>query len=811
MPNAAGSVNINLSMNSATFTAGVKNAQAQLDAFSGKAKGAGRATVTSMQAASGAIREMNGNFASNTRAVEKFITLIPGVGSVLRAAFPLIGGLAFGSMLVEMGTKVAQFIKTANEMPKSITLGFGALNLSQKTATDELILSTDKAQSALDKMNHKPGTNGAKLAMDEAAVAADKLAASIEKSNASLNELLSKNHLSGWAILLNKQGTADREGTAKYFGQQSDSSAYDLANATTQQQTDTAKKALQDTQNAQLAEARSDLAKRQSISKEGGSSNDGANIAIDKGVITTILNQRKQAAAEISAAKTNADKQAAEDAKAESEQAKKAAHDRVEAMQVGLDSLKLQQGMSLNAVYDYWEGMKANEAAGGTAYNDIVKKQTQVAVEAATKAHETIVKAIADQKLDSVHDSTTGMGIIDTSNRNRAGLNQRTLTEQNDDAKDSNQLFMDSSSNSAREAEAKLATADMTRYAKAVELAAIHAAELKAALTGLGANVDIAQRTSDQANSNGNPDEIRQANKGLTQAQTAYANAQRQGQIQYGVDKQNINPDATSGLVGATNALDEFVNSTRDAAKSVGEFTTSTISGFNDVLLRTLTTRHTGMQTHEAFANYGAGLFRSVSGMALQKAEGSALGAFGLGGAKTLGASAATAMWVKSADSVAHGAASAASGISGFVQRLFGGGKGPGQSGLSSALSIAGRASAGDSANGGIGTIASSLTSLIPMFADGSPGSISGPAIVGERGPELFIPQGKGNVIPSNKMSQAGQSSGNTIHVDARGSNDPAQTTAAINRAFSVFSPHIINAAVSAVSDRSMRLPSSSR
>jgi hypothetical protein len=99
MPNAAGSVNINLSMNAVTFTQGIKSAQAELDKFAGKSKAAGHSTVSSMQAASASIREMNGNFANNTRAVERFITTIPGVGNVLKAAFPIVGGLAFGAMI----------------------------------------------------------------------------------------------------------------------------------------------------------------------------------------------------------------------------------------------------------------------------------------------------------------------------------------------------------------------------------------------------------------------------------------------------------------------------------------------------------------------------------------------------------------------------------------------------------------------------------------------------------------------------------------------------------------------------------------
>ena len=46
----------------------------------------------------------------------------------------------------------------------------------------------------------------------------------------------------------------------------------------------------------------------------------------------------------------------------------------------------------------------------------------------------------------------------------------------------------------------------------------------------------------------------------------------------------------------------------------------------------------------------------------------------------------------------------------------------------------------------------SSLASApYPAFADG--GSISGPSIVGERGPELFVPNTSGTIIPNNQLS----------------------------------------------------------
>lgn len=52
--------------------------------------------------------------------------------------------------------------------------------------------------------------------------------------------------------------------------------------------------------------------------------------------------------------------------------------------------------------------------------------------------------------------------------------------------------------------------------------------------------------------------------------------------------------------------------------------------------------------------------------------------------------------------------------------------------------------------------------SMIPMKAEG--GAIDGPAIVGEKGPELFIPKSAGTIIPNNRMPQAMASSNQTVN-----------------------------------------------
>lgn len=55
--------------------------------------------------------------------------------------------------------------------------------------------------------------------------------------------------------------------------------------------------------------------------------------------------------------------------------------------------------------------------------------------------------------------------------------------------------------------------------------------------------------------------------------------------------------------------------------------------------------------------------------------------------------------------------------------------------------------------------------------ADGGPVSASSPYIVGERGPELFVPSSNGTVIPNHAISSRG-SAGNVYQIDARGTDE---------------------------------------
>lgn len=71
-------------------------------------------------------------------------------------------------------------------------------------------------------------------------------------------------------------------------------------------------------------------------------------------------------------------------------------------------------------------------------------------------------------------------------------------------------------------------------------------------------------------------------------------------------------------------------------------------------------------------------------------------------------------------------------------------------------------------------------------------GSVQGskPYIVGERGPELFVPSRSGSIVPNGKLG-----GGMTINVDARGSADPAAVRAQVEMGIAQAAPYIIAAA----------------
>jgi len=64
------------------------------------------------------------------------------------------------------------------------------------------------------------------------------------------------------------------------------------------------------------------------------------------------------------------------------------------------------------------------------------------------------------------------------------------------------------------------------------------------------------------------------------------------------------------------------------------------------------------------------------------------------------------------------------------------------------------------------------------LFADGGRPPVNRPSIVGEKGPELFVPRSSGNIIPNNKLG-GGNTNNIVVNVDASGSDVQGDDAAA--------------------------------
>ena len=106
------------------------------------------------------------------------------------------------------------------------------------------------------------------------------------------------------------------------------------------------------------------------------------------------------------------------------------------------------------------------------------------------------------------------------------------------------------------------------------------------------------------------------------------------------------------------------------------------------------------------------------------------------------------------------------------------------------------------------GGFGSSTGNYLPGIARARGGSVAknSPYMVGEQGPELFIPGGSGTIIPNRNLSSNGGGGNFNISVDARGASDPAAVRAQVQQGILEAAPAII-AAAEARTISSMRRP----
>src|SRR5581483_3428511 len=189
-----------------TFSAGSATFRRDVDQNTAKIRQFGAHTTSSMAASSAAIRTLEGNFDHNLRAVERFLGTTLKLGPVLQAAFPIVGGVAFAGLLVDIGEKVVKFVRDIQTAPEKIRGAFRELNAPLRLTNDELDLANSRLEADIAKLEGKR-QNTLAIALNEAKVAADKLADSLDKDLGALHKLLDEQQASWYQRLLTGEGS----------------------------------------------------------------------------------------------------------------------------------------------------------------------------------------------------------------------------------------------------------------------------------------------------------------------------------------------------------------------------------------------------------------------------------------------------------------------------------------------------------------------------------------------------------------------------------------------------------------------------
>jgi hypothetical protein len=270
-------------------------------------------------------------------------------------------------------------------------------------------------------------------------------------------------------------------------------------------------------------------------------------------------------------------------------------------------------------------------------------------------------------------------------------------------------------------------------------------------------------------------------------------------------------------------ALDQMARDVESAAQQMHDAVQQAVGSLNDAIAKAMMVngRHKGQQIKQEFSNAFKSIGGSLAKRGLEKAEQGVLQKFGFGGKPDGSASKPFSVKIVKGSEMGQGAGGV---LGGIMSKLgFGGAGTPdgssgkpfyvknasdsGAGGLAKGL-FGGSDSGDDSGSGSGSGSGGFLGGLIQgMFADGTDSLIPGmPAIVGEKGPELFIPPSSGAIVPNSKLKNG--LGGHTIHnhIDARGSNDPAQTIALIDGYMQKKEPQIIQKSMAAYTDHNARI-----
>jgi hypothetical protein len=834
---SAGSVTVRLNLSSAGYSAEMAKAEAQMRRLQAVTGEMGLHTVSQMQAASASIRVLEGGISNNIRAAERFISMLPGVGAALQAAFPVVGAIALIGVFVRVGEEVVKFIQKLNAIPEN---PFAGMIASSKLSNDALAITNDRLQLEIEKLEKKP-QNRLALALDEMRDASDKLFDSLEKSNAAFDQAMGKGGvgtLQGHWQNLTPTDQADADIKKARAGVQ----AVNADHATTiqdalnsgdpeniRQAREAWMKDLQDAYAKQDAALRAGLDKAQAAAADfHGSYSTGSDPRAVAGRYSSALQISAQDQQRIGGQYGNSlltgQRDTDQDANDQSELAKAAAKKELQTMEDALEQRRAQYGVSIVQERSYWQQREAAFTAGSDAYRTVVNKVAGLEIQMQRQQAESIKAARGEQSSDA-RDS---LHVLESASAAMAAVMKR----EGEDVLQTGErwkAYNDAVTKAGEIQAANAAAFDKTRIALELasgQLSKLYAAEQMAAVHAreFTSDLETLQKQRKQIEGDGDLTDVQRVTA-LKQNSNAQVALQGQNQAQQLGDQSAI---ADQQLGPATRkALGTMVQEWGNMTQGIVQTMTKAMDSFNDDLVKAMTGHGSKADFGKTLSAAGEGLLKT----SLQSAEAKIMGAFGLGkpdgtannpiytrDASTAGLGGAKIPFVRpfiggQQDQNGQGGQNGQNGQGGgsIWSKLYhsffggksdqGGGGSDGGGGGGIVPQLLQRNAGGGGGDGGGGDAGDGLGD-IGIFGGGGNFMANHPMIVGDKGPELLVPGNSGRIIPNHQLG-GGRGGDTHIHVDARGSNDPAAIHAAVMRA----APHIVAASLQSHHQSAKRSP----
>ena len=802
MAEVAGEVKLILSADGTGWSAELDKAQRSLNKLKGSTSDTARHARAEMTEARHSIHLVTEEFGVHLpRALQGFVAKLPGVAEVMAHAFSAVAVIGLGMVIVETGKKVYEFLEKQKKASEEAERATKKLISSREQATLEIEVANAKLDEQIAKLEKKPG-DALKTSLAEARLEAFRLGESLEHDVEEAHKLIETSMSAGFLqrtflAAAGSQGTLDQ--IVKYQEELVKiSQTIDPA-----KRTDDIRKFTGETLGKlhEEIEARQTLASlqdkyRHAVIGEGVmapaevSQLTGLQARFGKAGMeqdqTTVLNGLKTfyqmvqgqnlfadaTAEQIEKQRHERELQAAKDkadlAKEANEAIKRQTLERIAAMDDELAQVKNDHALSLEEERDFYQKRYMIGTNLGDPINILIMKRmsslsTQIFNKDKTAAEEWL-RMMADLRKESdrmagennplMPDREEARNASQTAGARMAALHDRPeILRAIADAQNELTASEQVQSNAMEEHTAKILQQTIGLRRLREELVNIE--EQRATLAVLGPRSYTPQM---------NPEVLEnQAIEKRAQIQAA------EQTLQYTKERDTFGGEMQQ-------MFSEWIKRTTDLRGAIASVFDSSLSTVNSAILKTMTDPYHRGDWKAA----GKSIFSGIAGTGLTAAEGALMKGFGLGSHKPLG-TAQDPMWIRDA-----GTAVGAAG-----RGIFG-----------SILNSSSTAATG--AGSAVGKILGTVMSAIPFMADGGSLATGMPAIVGERGPELFIPSGSGRIVPNDALR------GGTSHVwniDARGSTDPAAVRFAVQRGIMEAAPRIAAGSIAASRDMAARKP----